>query len=94
MRVDIECTVEQSSDGDYYTAHCLPLDVVHCADRKEDAVEGLRRLVEIELECMKWNTLKAIAAQRGESVEAVEEQRRVALKAGGWILAEAKEPRK
>ena len=90
MLIDLKCTVEKSThEGEehVWVAHCLPLDLVHCADRLDDAFEGLKQLIEIQLDSMKWETLKSMAAQHGESVEAVEEKHRAELRGVGWILS-------
>ncbi len=94
MKVDIECTVEKSThEGEekVWVAHCLPLDLVHCHTNKTKAIGGLRDLIPIQLDHMKWETLRSIAMQRGELVEEVEERHRDELRAAGWVLAEDKQ---
>ena len=66
----------------------MPLDLVHCHTNKIKAISGLRTLIPIQLDCMKWETLRSIAVQRGESVEEVEKRHRDELRAAGWTLAE------
>ena len=93
MKVEIECTVEKSKhEGEekVWVAHCLPLDLVNCDDRMDNAVEGLKKLIAIQLDWMKWETLKSMAVQCGESVEEVGKKHRGELRAAGWILAEDK----